>query len=86
MSRGDADVVITMLPNGAILRSVADQIIPAMKAGAVLLDCSTVDVESARAVAHNRVPSGRHGRGRPCVGRHWRGGRGHADIHVRRHA
>ena len=47
----DADVVITMLPNGAILRAVADQIIPSMKAGAVFLDCSTVDVESARAVA-----------------------------------
>ncbi|WP_317054441.1 3-hydroxyisobutyrate dehydrogenase [Roseovarius rhodophyticola] len=46
-----ADVVITMLPNGAILRSVADQVIPAMKPGAVLLDCSTVDVDSARAVA-----------------------------------
>ncbi|MCH2095092.1 MAG: 3-hydroxyisobutyrate dehydrogenase [Rhodobacteraceae bacterium] len=46
-----ADVVITMLPNGAILRAVADQIIPAMAPGAVLLDCSTVDVESARAVA-----------------------------------
>lgn len=47
----DADVVITMLPNGAILRAVADEVIPAMTAGAVLLDCSTVDVESARAVA-----------------------------------
>ncbi len=46
-----ADVVITMLPNGAILRAVADQIIPAMAPGAVLLDCSTVDVDSARAVA-----------------------------------
>ena len=46
-----ADVVITMLPNGAILRSVAEEIVPAMSAGAVLLDCSTVDVESARAVA-----------------------------------
>ena len=46
-----ADLVITMLPNGAILRSVADEIIPHMKAGAVLLDCSTVDVEAARAVA-----------------------------------
>ena len=45
------DVVITMLPNGAILRSVADEIIPAMDKNAVLLDCSTVDVESARAVA-----------------------------------
>ncbi|MFA8442548.1 3-hydroxyisobutyrate dehydrogenase [Yoonia sp.] len=47
----DADVVITMLPNGAILRAVAAEIHPAMKAGAVHLDCSTVDVESARAVA-----------------------------------
>ena len=46
-----ADVVITMLPNGAILRSVADEMIPAMSAGSVLLDCSTVDVDSARAVA-----------------------------------
>ena len=46
-----ADVVITMLPNGAILRSVAEEVIPAMGAGAVLLDCSTVDVESARDVA-----------------------------------
>ena len=47
----DADVVITMLPNGAILRAVAAEIHPAMNAGAVHLDCSTVDVESARAVA-----------------------------------
>jgi len=47
----DADVVITMLPNGDILRSVADAIHPAMKRGAIHLDCSTVDVESARAVA-----------------------------------
>ena len=28
-----ADVVITMLPNGAILRAVADDVIPAMSAG-----------------------------------------------------
>ena len=46
-----ADVVITMLPNGEILRSVADEIIPAMRKGACFVDCSTVDVESARAVA-----------------------------------
>ena len=46
-----ADVVFTMLPNGQILRTVADQVIPAMKPGAVLCDCSTVDVDSARAVA-----------------------------------
>ena len=42
-----ADAVITMLPNGAILRAVADQVVPAMKSGAVFIDCSTVDVDSA---------------------------------------
>ena len=46
-----ADAVITMLPNGQILRAVAAEIIPAMQAGACFIDCSTVDVESARAVA-----------------------------------
>ena len=46
-----ADVVITMLPNGKILRAVAAEIVPAMQQGAVFLDCSTVDVESARTVA-----------------------------------
>jgi 3-hydroxyisobutyrate dehydrogenase len=45
------DVVITMLPNGAILKSVAAEVIPAMAKGAVLLDCSTVEVEAARDVA-----------------------------------
>ncbi len=53
-----ADVVITMLPNGAILRTVAGQVIPAMKPGAVLCDCSTVDVESARAVADQAQAAG----------------------------
>ncbi|SPF80770.1 putative 3-hydroxyisobutyrate dehydrogenase [Pseudoprimorskyibacter insulae] len=53
-----ADVVITMLPNGAILRAVAADVIPAMTPGAVLLDCSTVDVESARAVADLAAAAG----------------------------
>ncbi|WP_333830565.1 3-hydroxyisobutyrate dehydrogenase [Pararhodobacter sp.] len=53
-----AEVVITMLPNGAILRAVADQVIPAMAAGAVLCDCSTVDVDSARAVADAAAAAG----------------------------
>ncbi|AUH35398.1 3-hydroxyisobutyrate dehydrogenase [Paracoccus tegillarcae] len=53
-----ADVVITMLPNGKILRSVADQIIPGMRSGAVLCDCSTVDVDSARAVAEQADAAG----------------------------
>jgi 3-hydroxyisobutyrate dehydrogenase len=54
----DADVVITMLPNGDILRAVAAEIHPAMKPGAIHLDCSTVDVESARAVAAQAEAAG----------------------------
>jgi len=47
----DADVVITMLPNGDILRAVAEEIHPVMPPNAIHLDCSTVDVQSARDVA-----------------------------------
>ncbi len=54
----DAAVVITMLPNGAILRRVAAEVIPAMTHGAVLLDCSTVDVASARDVAAEAQAAG----------------------------
>ena len=46
-----ADIVITMLPNGEILKSVAAQIIPEMRAESIFLDCSTVDVQSARDVS-----------------------------------
>jgi 3-hydroxyisobutyrate dehydrogenase len=53
-----ADVVITMLPNGQILQSVASEVIPAMAKGAALVDCSTVDVDSARAVAEQCAAAG----------------------------
>ncbi|MEL7214011.1 MAG: 3-hydroxyisobutyrate dehydrogenase [Pseudomonadota bacterium] len=53
-----ADVVVTMLPNGHILRAVAAEVIPAMQANAVLLDCSTVDVQSARDVAELTTAKG----------------------------
>ncbi|MEM7214898.1 MAG: 3-hydroxyisobutyrate dehydrogenase [Pseudomonadota bacterium] len=43
-----ADTVITMLPNGSIMLSVLEEIIPVCKPGTLLIDCSTVDVESAR--------------------------------------
>ena len=46
-----AEVVITMLPNGEILKSVAIETIKYMKHGSVFLDCSTVDVASAKSVA-----------------------------------
>jgi len=46
------DAVITMLPNGEILRAVYAEIVPAGAKGSVFIDCSTVDVDSARA-AHD---------------------------------
>ena len=46
-----ADVFITMLPDGRIMRNVAEQVIPAARTATVFLDCSTVDITSARAVA-----------------------------------
>ena len=46
-----AEVIITMLPNGKILKSVADETIQYMKEGSIFLDCSTVDVASAKNVA-----------------------------------
>ncbi len=47
-----ADIVVTMLPAGAHVRAVwADDIIPNARPGALLIDCSTIDVESARFVA-----------------------------------
>lgn len=53
-----ADVVITMLPNGSILRQVAAEAIGHMRAGALFVDCSTVDVESARNTAQAAEDAG----------------------------
>ncbi len=49
----DADVVVTMLPGGDHARSVyldAYGVVAHAKAGALLIDCSTIDVETARSV------------------------------------
>ena len=47
----DADVVITMLPAAKHVRAVFENdIAPNAKAGALLIDCSTIDVQSARDV------------------------------------
>src|SRR6195952_5671658 len=44
----DAEVVITMLPAGKHVVSVWSEIIPSVARGALMIDCSTIDVESAR--------------------------------------
>src|SRR3979490_3345774 len=43
-----ADTVITMLPAGKHVISVWTDVIPSMKKGALIIDCSTIDVESAK--------------------------------------
>ena len=43
-----ADVVITMLPAGKHVISVWTEVIPSMAKGALIIDCSTIDVESSK--------------------------------------
>jgi 3-hydroxyisobutyrate dehydrogenase len=55
----DAEVIITMLPAGPHVRQVyAEQILPNAPKSALLVDCSTIDVESARAVAAQAKAAG----------------------------
>ena len=54
-----AEVVITMLPAGAHVRAVyADHILPHAPKTALLIDCSTIDVDSARWVAGQAAEAG----------------------------
>ena len=46
-----ADVVITMLPNAAIVQAVYKDVLGAAKTGALFIDSSTIDVATARSVA-----------------------------------
>jgi 3-hydroxyisobutyrate dehydrogenase len=48
-SAEDADIVITMLPGGEQVMSVWNEVVSAAKEGALFIDCSTIDVASARA-------------------------------------
>ena len=43
-----ADAIVTMLPKGAHVLSVWGELASLAKAGTLLIDCSTIDVESAR--------------------------------------
>jgi 3-hydroxyisobutyrate dehydrogenase len=44
-----AETVITMLPAGRHVISVWNEVVPSMAKGALIIDCSTIDVESAKA-------------------------------------
>jgi len=55
----NADAVITMLPAGKHVRSVYERdILPNAAEGAFLVDCSTIDVDSARAVSAMTAEAG----------------------------
>ena len=43
-----ADVVITMLPAGKHVLSVWNEVVPTMKKGTLIIDCSTIDVEDSK--------------------------------------
>lgn len=45
-----AEVVITMLPSGAIVKSCYDELLPVVATGALLIDSSTISVDDARAL------------------------------------
>lgn len=55
----EADAVVTMLPNGEIVRDVySTDIIGQAPEGAILIDCSTIDVATARDVIEQAVDAG----------------------------
>jgi 3-hydroxyisobutyrate dehydrogenase len=53
-----ADTVITMLPAGKHVTSVWNDVVAAMGKGTLIIDCSTIDVESAK---HAHALAARHG-------------------------
>ncbi len=66
---GAADVVITMLPAGAHVRAVWNgDVIPHARPDALLIDCSTIDVDSARTVAAAAAKAGLRAADAPVSG------------------
>lgn len=54
-----AEAVVTMLPAGPQVRALyLDTVLAAARPGALLIDCSTIDVETARAVADTAAGKG----------------------------
>ncbi|AKN18113.1 3-hydroxyisobutyrate dehydrogenase [Mycobacterium haemophilum] len=54
----EADVVITMLPNGDVVKRCYAEVLPAARQGALLIDSSTISVSDAREV---HALAGSHG-------------------------
>lgn len=54
-----AEMIVTMLPEGRHVRQAFEQtVLPGADAGALLLDCSTIDVDGAKALAASAAERG----------------------------
>jgi 3-hydroxyisobutyrate dehydrogenase len=54
----EADVVITSLPNGDIVKAVYAEVLPAARDGALLIDTSTISVDDARTIHQQATDRG----------------------------
>lgn len=54
----EAEVVITSLPNGAVVKSCYAEVLPAAKTGALFIDTSTISVADAREVHQHAEAQG----------------------------
>lgn len=67
----DADVIITSLPNGGLVRAVYggdDGVLASAPTGALLIDTSTTDVDDARAASAEAAAAGKHALDAPVSG------------------
>ena len=54
----EQETIITMLPDGTALAQVADGILSALKADALWIDCSTIDVATTRKIGESLLANG----------------------------
>ncbi|GAT07820.1 3-hydroxyisobutyrate dehydrogenase [Mycolicibacterium novocastrense] len=55
---GDAEVVITSLPNGDIVKACYAEVLPAAKGNALFIDTSTISVDDARTIHQQALERG----------------------------
>ncbi len=55
---GDAEVVITSLPNGGIVKACYAEVLPAAKGDALFIDTSTISVDDARTIHQQALERG----------------------------
>ena len=51
----EVDVVFTMLPSGLIVKNIINEFIGDFNAKSTLIDCSTIDVKTTKAVSYTHL-------------------------------